>query len=174
MNLANMMDYHHFPIYSVMILFLGAFIIAACGSKASKNPKNPAGFRAWIALGATALSLFFLGSLVKPVMLEGEVISYWMGSRAIAGGYAIGIALEVDALSLFFALLISTAVFVSAIYSIRYMVHDECVPQYYVLYCMLAGGVLGLVLSGDIFNMFIRFILSASLSLWCRACRRIP
>ena len=155
MNLANMMDYHHFPIYSVMILFLGAFIIAACGSRASKNPKNPAGFRAWIALCATALSLFFLGSLVKPVMLEGEVISYWMGSRAIAGGYAIGIALEVDALSLFFALLISTAVFVSAIYSIRYMVHDECVPQYYVLYCMLAGGVLGLVLSGDIFNMFI-------------------
>ena len=155
MNLANMMDYHHFPIYSVMILFLGAFIIAACGSKASKNPKNPAGFRAWIALCATALSLFFLGSLVRPVMLEGEVISYWMGSRAIAGGYAIGIALEVDALSLFFALLISTAVFVSAIYSIRYMVHDECVPQYYVLYCMLAGGVLGLVLSGDIFNMFI-------------------
>ena len=155
MNLANMMDYHHFPIYSVMILFLGAFIIAACGSRASKNPKNPAGFRAWIALCATALSLFFLGSLVRPVMLEGEVISYWMGSRAIAGGYAIGIALEVDALSLFFALLISTAVFVSAIYSIRYMVHDECVPQYYVLYCMLAGGVLGLVLSGDIFNMFI-------------------
>ena len=41
MNLANMMDYHHFPIYSVMILFLGAFIIAACGSRASKNPKTP-------------------------------------------------------------------------------------------------------------------------------------
>ena len=155
MNLANMTDYHHFPIYSVMVLFLGAFIIAACGSKPSKDPKNPAGFRAWIALCATALSLFFLGSLVKPVMLEGEIISYWMGSRAIAGGYAIGIAMEVDALSLFFALLIATAVFVSAIYSIRYMVHDECVSQYYVLYCMLAGGVLGLVLSGDIFNMFI-------------------
>ena len=155
MNLANMTDYHHFPIYSVMVLFLGVFIIASTGSKPSKDPRNPAGFRAWIALCATALSLFFLGSLVKPVMLEGEIISYWMGSRAIAGGYAIGIAMEVDALSLFFALLIATAVFVSAIYSIRYMVHDECVPQYYVLYCMLAGGVLGLVLSGDIFNMFV-------------------
>ena len=72
MNLANMTDYHHFPIYSVMVLFLGAFIIASTGSKPSKDPKNPAGFRAWIALCATALSLFFLGSLVKPVMLEGE------------------------------------------------------------------------------------------------------
>ncbi|MDO4990544.1 MAG: proton-conducting transporter membrane subunit, partial [Eubacteriales bacterium] len=61
----------------------------------------------------------------------------------------------VDALSLFFGLLSATAVFVSCLYSIRYLVHDDCVPQYYTLYCMLAGGVLGLVLSGDIFNMFV-------------------
>ena len=155
MNLMNMMDYHHFPIYSIMVLFLGAFVVAACGTKPSKNLKNPAGARAWIALLATALSLFFLICLVKPVMLGGEIIAYWMGNRAIAGGYAIGIALEVDALSLFFGLLIATAVFVSCLYSIRYMGHDDCVPQYYTLYCMLAGGVLGLVLSGDIFNMFV-------------------
>jgi len=155
MNLMNMMDYHHFPIYSIMVLFLGAFVVAACGSKASKNPNNPAGVRAYIALFATALSLCFLIMLVKPVMIGGEIIAYWMGARGIAGGYAIGIALEVDAISLFFALLIATAVFVSCIYSIRYMVHDDCVPQYYVLYCLLAGGVLGLVLSGDIFNMFV-------------------
>ena len=155
MNLMNLMDYHHFPIYSIMVLFLGAFVVAACGTKPSKNLKNPAGARAWIALLATALSLFFLICLVKPVMLGGEIIAYWMGNRAIAGGYAIGIALEVDALSLFFGLLIATAVFVSCLYSIRYMVHDDCVPQYYTLYCMLAGGVLGLVLSGDIFNMFV-------------------
>ena len=155
MNFANMTDYHHFPIYAIMVLFLGAFIIAASGGKPSKNPNNPAGFRAWIALIATAASLCFLIALIRPVMLGGEVIAYWMGSRGISGGYAIGIALEVDALSLFFALLIATAVFVSAIYSIRYMVHDDCVPQYYVLYCLLAGGVLGLVLSGDIFNMFV-------------------
>ena len=155
MNLMNLMDYHHFPIYSIMVLFLGAFVVAACGTKPSKNLKNPAGARAWIALLATALSLFFLICLIKPVMLGGEIIAYWMGNRAIAGGYAIGIALEVDALSLFFGLLIATAVFVSCLYSIRYMVHDDCVPQYYTLYCMLAGGVLGLVLSGDIFNMFV-------------------
>ena len=155
MNFTYMMDYHHYPIYAVMVLFLGAFVTMVCGTKPSKNPNNPAGLRAWIALCATGVSLLLLVLLVKPVMLGGETIAYWMGSRGIAGGYAIGIALEVDALSLFFALLIATAVFVSAIYSIRYMVHDDCVPQYYVLYCLLAGGVLGLVLSGDIFNMFV-------------------
>ena len=151
----NFMDYHHFPIFSIMVLFLGAFLIAASGGRDKPDTKNPAGFRAYIALLATAASLFFLIALVKPVMLGGEVIAYWMGGRGIAGGYAIGIALEVDALSLFFALLISTAVFVSCVYSIRYMEHDDNVSQYYVLYCLLSGGVLGLVLSGDIFNMFV-------------------
>ena len=151
----NFMDYHHFPIFSIMVLFLGAFLIAASGGRNKDGAKNPAGARAYVALLATAASLFFLIMLIKPVMLGGEVIAYWMGGRGIAGGYAIGIALEVDALSLFFGLLIATAVFVSCIYSISYMSHDDCVPQYYVLYCLLGGGVLGLVLSGDIFNMFV-------------------
>ena len=73
MNLANMMDYHHFPIYAIMVLFLGAFIVSVAGAKPSGNLKNPAGARAWIALGATGLSLFFLVMLVKPVMLGGEI-----------------------------------------------------------------------------------------------------
>ena len=46
-------------------------------------------------------------------MINGEIIAYWMGGRVPLGLYAIGIALEVDALSLFFGLLIATAVFVS-------------------------------------------------------------
>ena len=78
-----------------------------------------------------------------------------MGGRVPAGGYAIGIALEVDALSLFFALLVSVAVFVSGVYSIQYMRHDDNEREYYTLFLMLGGGVMGLVLSGDLFNMFI-------------------
>jgi len=140
-------DYHHFPVYSVMVLFLGAFLIVLLGQ--NKTLRN------LIAFAAMACSVACMIALFKPVMLEGEIISYWMGNRAIAGGYAIGIAMEVDALSLFFGLLISSVVFISGIYSFQYMSHDDNQQQYYVLYLMLAGGVMGLVLSGDIFNMFI-------------------
>ena len=35
------------------------------------------------------------------------------------------------------------------------MSRDNNVPQYYTLFLMLAGGVMGMVLSGDLFNMFI-------------------
>ena len=146
-NFANFLDYHHFPIFSIMVLFLGAFLIVVMGKKKV--------IRSIIAVLAVSLSLACMIALVKPVMIDGEIIAYWMGSRSIAGGYAIGIALEVDALSLFFGLLIATAVFVSGIYSIKYMERDDNIPQYYTLFLMLAGGVIGLVLSGDIFNMFI-------------------
>ena len=143
----SMMSYQHFPIYSIMVLFLGAFLIVMLG-------RNKV-LRHGIALVATAASLLFMIGLIQPVILGGETIAYWMGGRIPAGGYAIGIALEVDALGLFFGLLVSTAVFVACLYSIQYMSHDDNVPQYYTLLLMLAGGVMGLVLSGDLFNMFI-------------------
>ena len=143
----SMLSYQHFPIYSIMVLFLGAFLIVMLGrNKAVRNI---------LALLAVTASFCFLAALVKPVMINGEIIAYWMGGRVPAGGYAIGIALEVDALSLFFGLLVATAVLVSCIYSIQYMSHDHNVREYYTLFLMLSGGVMCLVLSGDIFNMFI-------------------
>lgn len=145
--MTNILNYQHFPVYSVMVLFLGAFLIVMFGKYKT--------FRNIVAFAAVSVSLACMVYLVKPVMLEGEIINYWMGSRSMAGGYAIGIAMEVDALSLFFGLLIAAAVFVSCVYSFKYMSHDDNIPQYYTLFLMLSGGVMGLVLSGDIFNMFI-------------------
>ena len=143
----SMMSYQHFPICAIMLYFLGAFLIVMFGK--SRPVRNG------IAFLATALPLCLLIGLFAPVVLRGEVIAYWMGNRVPAGGYAIGIALEVDSLGLFFGLLIATAVFVAALYSYSYMSHDDNEPQYYTLFLMLAGGVMGLVLSGDLFNMFI-------------------
>ncbi len=145
--MSNFLNYMHFPVFSVMVLFLGAFLIVVLGRN-----KYVRGVIAMLSVG-TALACML--ALIKPVMFNGEIISYWMGNRSLAGGYAIGIGMEVDALSLFFGLLITIAVFVSCLYSIQYMAHDDNIPQYYTLFLMLAGGVLGLVLTGDIFNMFI-------------------
>lgn len=143
----NALSYQHFPIYAIMVLFLGAFLIAVFGR--NRTARNI------LALLSITASLAFILALIRPVMLGGEIIAYWMGGRVPAGGYAIGIALEVDALSLFFALIVAVAVFVSGVYSIQYMRHDDNEREYYTLFLMLAGGVMGLVLSGDLFNMFI-------------------
>ena len=141
------MSIQHFPICAIMAYFLGAFLIVIFGK--NRALRNVFGFL------ATATPLCLLAALVKPLMLGSDVIAYWMGNRVPAGGYAIGIALEVDAMGLFFGLLIATAVFVAMLYSFSYMSHDDNEPQYYTLFLMLCGGVMGFVLSGDLFNMFI-------------------
>lgn len=139
---------NNFPIIAIISLFLGAFLTALLG-RFSKVLRN------LIVFIAVTVPLILMICLVKPVMLEGQVISYWMGNWAPTAGWAIGIGLEVDALSLFFGLIVTIAVFVSGVYSFTYMEHDDSLENYYTLYLMLAGSLLGLVLTGDLFNIFV-------------------
>ena len=138
----------HLPILSIMVLFLGAFLTVLFGSK----NKVLRGIIVTVSIVASSL---FIALLIKPVMIDGQVISYWLGSWEPVAGYAIGIGIEVDQLNLFFAILVSLTVLLSGIYSFRYTSGDDTLEKYYVLYLMLSGGVMGLVLSGDLFNMFV-------------------
>lgn len=139
---------HNFPILAIMALFLGAFISSLVGRRSAK-------IRNAVVFLAMLVSLVLILCLIKPVLLEGQVINYWLGNWEPVEGWAIGNSLEVDALSLFFALIVVVAVFVSGVYSFFYMDRDDSLVNYYTLFLMLSGSVLGLVLSGDLFNMFV-------------------
>lgn len=139
---------NNFPILAIMTLFLGAFLTSLVGRRFA-----PA--RNVLVVLSVTLPLAMMLALVKPALIDGEVITYWMGNWAPEAGWAIGISLEVDALSLFFALIVTVAVFVSALYSFTYMNYDDSLVNYYTLFLMLSGSVLGLVLSGDLFNIFV-------------------
>lgn len=143
-----MIGYEHFPAMAVMGLFLGAFLVEIFGSK-NKAVRNI------LAVGTAAIAFAEIVALIKPVMIDGKVISYWMGSWEPVNGYAIGIGYEIDQLNLFFALLVVSTFLFSGIYSLKYMERDHHLGHYYTLYLMLSGSVLGLVLTGDIFNMFV-------------------
>ncbi len=139
--------YMHFPVIAIMTLFVGAFLVTLVGKRqAARNA---------IAGAAVLVSLTLLALLIKPVMVDGEIIMYWMGNWEPVEGYAIGIAIEVDALSLFFGLLITIAVACSAFYSFQYIKQDDARGSFFTLYLMLSGGVLGIVLSGDLFNIYV-------------------
>ncbi len=142
------MSYIHFPVIAVMGQFLAAFLVAIFGSKSRKASQA-------ITLIASACAFVLVCLLIKPVALDGQIISYWMGNWEPVSGYAIGIGYEMDALGLFFAVLVSFIILMSAIYSLRYLEHDEAVDRYYTLFLMLSGSLLGLVMTGDLFNMFI-------------------
>ena len=131
-----------------MLLFLAAFLVEIFGSK-------NAVVRNVIALEAATIAAVLIFALIKPVLIDGQVISYWMGNWSPVDGYAIGIGYEIDALNLFFALLVVSTFWLSGVYSIAYMKNDHHLGHYYTLYLMLSGSVLGLVLTGDVFNMFV-------------------
>lgn len=139
--------YQHFPVLAIMTLFLGAFLVAIFGRWKTA--------RTVIVSAALLASFTLVALLVKPVMVDGEIIVYWLGSRAPAGGYAIGISLEIDALSLFFGLLVSVAVTLSGFYSFRYITQDDSPDKFFTLFLMLSGGVLAIMLSGDLFNIYV-------------------
>ncbi len=138
----------HFPVVAVMGLFLCAFLVEIFGAK-NKYVRNTITLIA--AFGAFAL----IAALIKPVLIDGNILAYWMGNWEPVQGYAIGIGYEIDALNMFFALLVVTTILLAAIYSMKYMARDHHLGHYYTLFLMLSGSVLGLVLTGDIFNMFV-------------------
>jgi len=139
---------NHFPILAVVALFMGAFVTSLVGRRSET-------VRRVVVFISMAIALVLTLCLIKPVLIEGQVINYWLGNWQPVEGWAIGICLEVDALSLFFALIVTVAVFVSGIYSFTYMKHDDSLVNFYTLFLMLAGSVLGLVVSGDLFNIFV-------------------
>ena len=137
-----------FPILAIMTLFMGAFVNSLLGRKNAK-------VRNTIVFISMSIALLLMALLVQPVFFEGQIVTYWMGGWAPEAGWAYGIGLEVDALSLFFGLIVTIAVMASGVYSFTYMAHDDSQVNFYTLFLMLAGSVLGLVLSGDLFNIFV-------------------
>lgn len=138
----------HLPILSIITLFIGAFIIALIKEK-NQTLRNS------IVLITTFISFVFVLLMYKPVISQGNIITYWMGNWSPVSNWAIGIGLEVDQLSLFFGLFISLTILLSAVYSFRYIENETGKDKYYVLFLMMSASVLGFIFTGDLFNMYV-------------------
>ncbi len=138
----------HFPVLAVMGMFLGAFLIEIFGSK-NAAVRNAISFITFTVVAGLVYAL------VKPIIIDGGVIAYWMGNWEPVAGYAIGIGYEVDALGLVFAIIAITAFWISNLYSFGYMKGEHHLGHYYTLFMMLCGSILGFCMTGDLFNMYI-------------------
>ena len=137
----------NFPILAIITLFIGAFLVGLTGKRVVAR-------NAVVTLAMTIPMLLML-ALIKPVLIDGQVITYWMGNWEPVAGWAIGIGLEVDALSLLFGLVVTVTVFVTGLYSFSFTRESERKDNFSTLFLMLSGSSLGLVLSGDLFNIFV-------------------
>ncbi len=102
---------------------------------------------------ASAAMLFLLVLAVisaKPLIADGGIIqqAFWFGAP-------LNIRLLLDGFSLFMLFTISLISFAVTLYSINYMEHYGAKANYYALLLVMIAGMNGLVLSSDLFNIYI-------------------
>ncbi|MEA3460641.1 MAG: proton-conducting transporter membrane subunit [Bacteroidota bacterium] len=82
-------------------------------------------------------------------------LTYTMGAWSTEGGIPIGIYLVLDGFSVIMLCIISLIGTIALIYSISYISKYTAESNYYALFCLIIAGMNGVVLSGDLFNIFV-------------------
>jgi len=110
----------------------------------------------WLAVAALAGNLAALIVLAVEVLGDGPV-------QAITGNWpaGVGIALRADALGVLFALLSTVALLAAIVHEVLDGVRERVFPGMVVL---LAAGLTGTFLTGDLFNFYVFFELSMTAS----------
>lgn len=142
----------HLPALQVVLPLLGAPLAVLL-----RRPRL-----AWgVAALASVLSFVIAVSLAVKVVDTGP-ISYALGSWPPPWG----IEYRVDALAAFVLVLVSGIAVLLLPYawtSVAAEVPEDHVYLFYAMFCLCLGGLLGIVVTGDVFNLFV-FIEIASLS----------
>jgi len=86
---------------------------------------------------------------------------YYVGGWEPVKGIPIGISMVADGLSVLMLIIINFIALMVSIYSIEYMKQYTDKAKYYILFLLMIAGLNGVVLSGDLFNMFVFLEISA-------------
>ncbi|MCD6301725.1 MAG: cation:proton antiporter [Staphylothermus sp.] len=104
-----------------------------------------------VALIYTVLNYYIVN------ILYGKPIAYFFGGWIAP----IGIAYVVDGLGSVLGLLIGVDMLFIVVYSVWYMWNEEGVEWYYALLLLLEASMIGIVYTGDMFNLFVMIELLA-------------
>ncbi len=142
-----MMDWGtHLAFASPIILVALAFVTPL----ASLLTKRRSFYAAILLLGALVAMLASLR--IASLVVERKIVTYFFGGWAPP----LGIAYEVDALNAFLGMVLSLAMLVSALHCFwyyRYLVDGW--EWMTTLMLLLFAGILGIVYTGDLFNLFV-------------------
>ena len=128
--------------YFIIIPLLAAFIISLAAGKKDA-------WAIWVSLsaaaGLTLLSVYaFFG-------MEATTAVYNMSGWPAP----YGIVLVLDALASFMLLIVSIISLTSLLFSIQYLRHLSMDWKYYALFMLLLSGMNGVIITGDLFNLFV-------------------
>jgi len=96
--------------------------------------------------------LLFLMSLLTIWLLKTQgLIVYKVGNWMPP----FGIAIVMDGLTVFLLVTVNLITFLSSLYSIKYMEKFTAKDKFYTLFLLMVTGMNGLIITGDLFNMFV-------------------
>lgn len=132
------------PIFVVLPL-AGAFLIPILSGLISR-------------IGKVITPLFMLmltGLGVAFFFRESDVMLYHVGGWTLYRGVPVGIQFVVDGLSVLMLCIINLIGFLASFYSISYIRKFTGGKYFYALFCLMVAGMNGVVITGDLFNLFI-------------------
>ncbi|MHC3130344.1 MAG: NADH:ubiquinone oxidoreductase [Candidatus Bathyarchaeota archaeon] len=143
----------HSPILIIAVPLLAAFLTPLIG-RASEKARDV------LVIAALAFVAFLVIILARDIYFNGLRL-YTLGAYSpdltIPEGYIVPvrIILEVDSISIFMAIIIATVSLAAAIYSLSFMKGETGQNRFYTLLLLLVAGMFGMVLTGDLFNLFV-------------------
>ncbi len=127
----------------VGISLAGAFLTSIVGKKVKWLPDLMGSLTTLILLGLSLIT-------VRIVATQG-ILVYSVGGWKLP----IGIALVLDGLTVFMLVTVNLMAFFIAIYSINYMEKFTSKWKFYTLFLLMVAGMNGVVITGDMFNLFV-------------------
>ncbi len=136
---------HLIPIL-VMTPLASAFVIMILSRFFRQFPRY---FTALIMLVLLIISYYSL------IHIDAGLSVYKVGGWEPVNKIPVGIYMVLDGFSAVMLCIISTIGFLSAVYSFSYVNRYTGGNYYYALFCLMVAGMNGVVLSGDLFNIFV-------------------
>ena len=133
------------PLY-VVIPLAGAFLIMILGRFIRNLNKYMA--------SAIMLSLLII-SFYSLLNSSGAASIYKVGGWEPVNNIPIAIYMVLDSFNVIILCIISLIGFLSAFYSISYISRYTSENYFYSLFCLMVAGMNGVVLSGDLFNLYV-------------------
>ncbi len=130
----------------VVIPLAGAFLIMIIGRFIEDFNKY---FTSLVLLFLACISFYFLFSTGEKILV------YKVGGWEPVNTVPIGIYMVMDGFTAMVVCIINLIGFLSAFYSISYIKRYTAGNYFYALFCLMIGGMNGVVLSGDLFNIFV-------------------
>jgi multicomponent Na+:H+ antiporter subunit D len=130
----------------VVIPLAGAFLIMILGRFIKDFNKY---FASLVLLVLAIFSIYCLASTGDNISL------YKVGGWEPVNMVPIGIYMVMDGFTVIVLCIINIVGFLSVFYSISYIKRFTAENLFYALFCLMIGGMNGVVLSGDIFNIFV-------------------